>query len=97
MEIAVTAQLPTIGQAEIREALQTALRNESELARARRDSFEHACRAFEQQHQMSSAQFVQRFDAGELGDDAKYFDWYAAKRGLDIWARRFRILSGVSV
>jgi hypothetical protein len=97
MEIAVTTQLPTIGKEEIREALQTALRNESELARARRDSFEHACRTLEQQHQMSSTQFMQRFDAGELGDDAQYFDWYAAKRGLDIWARRFRILSGVSV
>ena len=97
MEIAVTTQLPTIGQEELREALQTALRHESELARARRDSFEHACRTFEQQHQMSSRQFMQRFDAGELGDDAQYFDWYAAKRGLDIWARRFQILSGVSV
>ena len=40
---------------------------------------------------------MQRFEAGQLGDEAQYFDWYAAKRGLDIWDRRFRILSGVSV
>lgn len=97
MEIALTTQLPTIDQEEIRAALKTALRNESEMARARRDSFEHACRAFEQQQQLSSAEFMQRFEAGQLGDDPQYFDWYAAKRGLDIWDRRFRILSGVSV
>jgi hypothetical protein len=97
MEIALTTQLPMINKEEIRETLQTALRNESEIARARRDSFEHACRAFEQQQHMSSIEFMQRFDAGQLGDDAQYFDWYAAKRGLDVWERRFRILSGVSV
>ena len=32
---------------------------------------------------MSSDEFMQRFEAGELGDDAVYFNWYAAKRGLD--------------
>jgi hypothetical protein len=97
MEIALTTQMPTIDKEEVREALQTALRNETEIARARRDSFEHACRAFEQQQQLSSVEFIQRFEAGQLGDEVQYFDWYAAKRGLDIWERRFRILSGVSV
>ena len=33
---------------------------------------------------MSSDEFMRRFEAGELGDDAIYFDWYAAKCGLDI-------------
>jgi hypothetical protein len=97
MEIALTAQLATIDKEEIREALKTALHHESEMARARRDSFERACRTFEQQHRLSSADFLQRFEAGQLGDDAQYFDWYAAKRGLDIWERRFHILEGVSV
>lgn len=31
------------------------------------------------------------------GDDLECFDWYAAKRGLDLWDRRARILSGVAV
>jgi hypothetical protein len=46
--------------------------------------FEQVCRAFELQYHMSSDEFMRRFEAGELGDDAVYFDWYAAKRGLDI-------------
>ena len=33
---------------------------------------------------MSSDEFMQRFEAGELGDDAVYFNWYAAKCGLDV-------------
>ena len=40
---------------------------------------------------------MQQFETGVLGDDAVYFDWYAAKRGLDVWERHYRILSGISV
>ncbi len=47
-------------------------------------SLEQVCRAFELKYHMSSDEFMRRFEAGELGDDAAYFDWYAAKRGWDI-------------
>ena len=66
-------------------------------ADARRAYFEHACRVFEQRYRMSSEEFMQQFQSGALDDDSDYFDWYAAKRGLDLWERRFRILSGVEV
>lgn len=29
--------------------------------------------------------------------EKRLVQWYAAKRGLDLWDRRFRILSGVQV
>jgi hypothetical protein len=51
-------------------------------------SFEDRCRAFELEYHMSSDEFMQRFEAGELGDDAIYFDWYAAKCGLDVMRRK---------
>ena len=97
-EIALRTQFSTgINWDEVREVLGSALRNEAELADARRTYFERACRAFEQQYQMSSEEFMRQFESGALGDDAGYFDWYAAKRGRDLWERRFRILSGVQV
>ncbi len=84
--LAVKAQFPRgIGLEEARNVLGGALRRETELAKARRAHFERACRAFEQQLGMTSDEFMQRFEAGALGDDAIYFDWYAAKRGLDHW------------
>jgi hypothetical protein len=96
--IALRAQFSTgVNGDEVREVLSSALRNEAELADARRTYFERACHAFEQQYQMSVEEFMQQFESGALGDDADYFDWYAAKRGLDLWERRFRILSGVQV
>ena len=49
---------------------------------ARRKSLEFSLRqyrarldGFEQRHQMASEQFTNRFGAGELGDDAAWFEW----------------------
>jgi hypothetical protein len=74
-----------------------ALHAEKEQARLRRDYYQGVCHAFEGKHNISSDEFLTRFEAGQLGDDATYFDWYAAKRGFDLWERRYSILSEVSV
>ena len=89
-----SSQFPT---AVNRDKVRKVLDSETDLAEARRTHFERACHAFEQQHQMTSEEFMRLFESGALGDDAEYFDWYTAKRGLDLWERRFRILSGVRV
>jgi len=96
--IALRTQLSTgISLDEVRAVLSSALRQEVNLARARRAHFERACRTFEQRHGISSDEFMRQFESGALGDEAVYFDWYAAKRGLDLWERKLRILSGVTV
>lgn len=46
---------------------------------------------------MSSEEFLEQFEAGQLGDDKEFFDWYAAARGLKLWQERHEILSGASV
>jgi hypothetical protein len=98
MNIAVRTQpLGDVNPQEVREVLLAALLHERQMADARRASYARACQAFERQYLRSSEQFMHQFEAGELGDDAAYFDWFAAKRGLDIWEKRARILAGVSV
>ncbi len=96
--IALRARFSTnVNLDEARSVLGGALRHEADLARARRAHFERTCRSFEQQYRLSSDDFMRQFEAGALGDEAAYFDWYAAKRGLDVWERKLRILSGVAV
>jgi hypothetical protein len=82
---------------EVRRVVDSALRREADLAEARRAYFARQCSAFEQKHEMISSEFMERFESGALGDDLEYFDWYAAKRGLDLWERRVRILAGIKV
>ncbi|MBI3959147.1 MAG: hypothetical protein HY328_10080 [Chloroflexi bacterium] len=71
--------------------------NELQHARVCKDHFDELCRAFESEHTLSSDEFLRKFDDGELGDDAYLFDWFAAKRGLNLWQQRFLILSGFSL
>ncbi len=97
MDVALRVDRPEFAASEVHDAVEYALRAETEQARLRRDYYRDVCRTFESQHNFPSDKFLARFEAGELGDDAVYFDWYAAKRGFDLWERRYRILSGVSV
>jgi hypothetical protein len=82
---------------EVRDVVNYALRAETGQAKLRRDYYRNACHAFETEYDMSSDEFLARFASGEVGDDATHFDWYAAKQGFDIWDRRYRILSRVSI
>ncbi len=50
--------------------------------------YANRCRAFEHKFGMTSDEFMQKFEAGTIGDDQDYFDWYAAKSGLDIWRKQ---------
>ena len=77
-----------VSRDEAREVLGSALQHEAKLADARRAHFERLCHEFEAEHHITSDQFMEQFEAGTLGDDTFYFDWYAAKRGLDLRKRR---------
>ena len=97
-EIALKAGFPApFSLDEVRQVVDDALRREADLADARRVYFARQCSVFEQKHEMTSDEFMERFESGTLGDDPEYFDWYAAKRGLDVWDRRVRILAGIQV
>ena len=52
---------------------------ELERDKARRELMEYqdVLRSFEERHQMPSALFFERFQQGELGDDADFFEWSA--------------------
>lgn len=97
MDIALKIEPTEFALAEVRNTLSSALRSEAEQAHLRREHYAALCRTFEQEHKLSSDEFLERFEEGSLGDALFAFDWFAAKRALDLWDRRYRILSGASV
>jgi hypothetical protein len=97
MDIALKLDSTEFAPTEVRSAVAYALQTEKGQARLRRDYYDNLCKAFEEQYKLSSDEFLVRFEQGQLGDEAYTFDWYAAKRGYDLWDRRFRILSEVSL
>jgi hypothetical protein len=97
MEITLGTEQTVFDPNDVRIVLRAALNNEMILARARRNAYERTCQEFEGRFQITSDRFLEDFEAGHLGDDLEYFDWYAAKRAFDLWDRRARILAGVTV
>ena len=49
--------------------------------------YKKALQEFEQKHQLSTQTFLKRFEAGQLGDEADYFDWYAFAGLLARWRK----------
>ncbi len=97
MTLALKTDLSDYKRGEIRNAVSYALSSSADQARQRFEYYAGLCQKFEKQYGVDSEEFMQKFDSGDLGDDQEYFDWYAAKRGYDIWRARYEILSGVSV
>jgi len=51
--------------------------------------------SFEQQHQMASAQFAAKFGAGELGDDAAWFEWEFVLDAARETERQLELMKGI--
>ncbi len=92
MNVQIQFKQTGFSDTEVEATVVYALQRELNQARLRRDYFAAQCRRFEEAFEMDSDTFLQRFESGELGDEADYFDWYAAKRGFDLWEKRHRIL-----
>lgn len=80
---------------EASEAIRSALEHEKHLAKYRVYRYGMICDDFEDQYDIISTDFMQKFEAGELMDDDKFFDWYAAKKGLDHWKRKLQVLNAI--
>jgi hypothetical protein len=50
---------------------------------------------FERTRQMSSEQFAKKFDAGELGDDAEWFEWEFVLDALGETQQQLKLLESV--
>ncbi len=82
---------------EASEIIRSALEHEKHLARYKIDRYSIICDEFEDQYDLISTEFIKKFEAGELIYDDKYFEWYAAKRGLDHWKKKLALLQGVKI
>lgn len=97
MNLALKTDNSQYEKGSIRNAVSFALNSAAAQARLRYKHYSDICTTFEKKHKLTTAKFMEEFDAGTLGDEQDFFDWYAAARGLNLWRERYEILSGVSV
>ena len=82
---------------EVSSVIKSALLRDARVASYKEKRYAGVCKRFEQKYGMDSDKFMDKLESGVLDDRDDYFDWFAAKKGLDIWSRRLRILSGVNI
>lgn len=52
---------------------------------------------FEREYGMSSSEFLNRFNKGELGDDKKWFEWLFAYRAYEHIKKKLQIMKSISL
>jgi hypothetical protein len=67
---------------------------ECERAEREREELDTRLKAFEQNYQMRSEDFYRRFQQGQLGDSADFFEWSAVYAMHQSVAERVRSLTG---
>lgn len=82
---------------EVSEVILEALVYSERVAKYKTKKYSDICEGFEKQYGTDSTLFMEKFDSGELEDIDDFFDWYAAKRGLDIWNKRLKIISAIDI
>jgi hypothetical protein len=69
----------------ITEETKTSLKREYTLYANAIAFYKKTIRELEQKHRLTTQVFLKRFEAGQLGDEADYFDWYAFAKLLAEW------------
>ncbi len=82
---------------EVSNLIRSALAFDERIAKYKKIKYTNICKNFESKYEMDSGAFLKKFESGELDDRDDFFDWYAAKKGLDTWNKKLDILSGISV
>ena len=72
---------------EVSNVIRSALALDERIAKHKKSKYSRICVNFETKYKMSSEIFLKKFDSGQLDDRDDFFDWYAAKKGLDSWSR----------
>ena len=70
------------------------LRHEADECQAQLRQLQDDLDEFEQKYQLSSTEFYQQFQAGQIGDAMDYVEWSSLVQMTDNLTKRLRLLSG---
>lgn len=71
----------------IADEIKTSLKREYALCSNAVVFYKKTLKDFEQKYRLSTNSFLKRFEAGRMGDEADYFDWYAFAKLLARWQK----------
>lgn len=76
--------------------VKTSLKREYTLCSNAIVFYKKALKEFEKKYHLTTQTFLKKFEAGQMGDEADYFEWYAFAKLLAQWLKtQFAIRSTV--
>ena len=67
--------------------IKTSLKREYDLHSNAAAFYQKSLQEFEEKYQLNTQTFLKKFESGEMGDEADYFDWYAFAKLLTRWRK----------
>lgn len=67
--------------------IKTSLKREYSLYSGAIAFYKKAVKEFESKYHLTTQAFLKRFEEGQMGDEADYFDWYAYSKLLAEWQK----------
>ncbi|MFW6305721.1 MAG: hypothetical protein ACOC1V_08090 [Candidatus Saliniplasma sp.] len=84
--------MPVTVPSDSEKVVQDSIDREIKIIETKLEKYEEKLRQFEKKHDMDSKEFIEQFEAGELGDDQKWFEWkFAYKAYKRLTERKDRL------
>ncbi len=61
------------------------------------DEYKSDLECFERKYKMSSEEFIQKFESGDLGDDAEWFDFLFAYRAYEHVRKKLKLIEEIQI
>lgn len=61
------------------------LEREKKISQLAIDHLKDQLKSYEKKFRWSTAEFIDKFDSGSIGDDEAFFKWYALAQALKDW------------
>ncbi len=74
------------------EAVKSALTKERVEGEYLLSKFHKKIQQFEEEYSMSTEDFIERYEAGELGDKEEYMEWKALHESIEHWQNKIKKL-----
>ena len=84
-------------QKEAMAIVKSGLAIEENILKISLDEYKKDLETFERRHKMSSEEFIQKFESGDLGDDAEWFDFLFAYRAYEHVRKKLKLIEEMPI
>jgi hypothetical protein len=80
---------------EVKDTIRSAMEHEKHVAKYKVKRYSLICEEYEKKFGFDSEELRTKLETKDIREESDFFNWYAAKRGLDYWSKKLVIISDI--